>query len=357
MNQTPLPSKSVRPLLVSALWILVAISCTWVIYIGKPLLIPLVLAFLAVYLVATLSAFCQKIPFIGKHLPNWGAGLLAHLIIIALAIGMFSVIADNASVIVEKSPIYQHRLQSVYSSTVTRLGLDEVETLSELRKILRVGPMLGSVASGLTGLMGNAFLVVLFFFFIGAERKYLLVKMERFFDDEQKMESFSRIWSHIDRDIRTYLGVKTFMSLLVGLGGYLILRVVGVDFPAFWALLLFLLNYIPNIGSFIATALPTMLALVQFGSLQPALIVLAAVTALQVTVGNLLEPQLMGRSLNLSPLVVILSLTFWGGLWGIAGMLLCVPFTVISMICFSNFPASRRIAILLSKSGVIKGTD
>ncbi len=354
MNQTPPPSKSVRPLLVSALWILVAISCTWVVYIGKPLLIPLVLAFLAVYLVATLSAFCQKIPFIGKHLPNWGAGLLAHLIIIALAIGMFSVIADNASVIVEKSPIYQSRFQAVFSKLVAQLGMNELETTSQLREMMQVGPIIGSVASGLTGLMGNGLLVILFFIFMAAERKFLPEKLERFFGSSEKRESFSKIWTQIDRDIRTYLGVKTFMSLLVSTGGYLVLRLVGVDFPEFWGLLLFLLNFIPNIGSFIATALPVLLALVQFDSLRPAIIVLLAVTALQIAIGNLLEPQLMGRSLNLSPLVVICSLTFWGALWGIPGMLLCVPFTVIAMIVFASFPSTRPIAILLSKTGKIR---
>ena len=356
MNQSS-PSKSVRPVLVFVLWLLLAIACTWVVYIGRPILVPLVLAFLGAYLVATLSAYCRKIPLIGGRLPEWGAKLLAHIIIVALAVGMFKVIADNASVIAEKSPLYQQRLQSVFSKTVAQFGMDELETAGELKDMMQVGPMLGSVASGLTGMLGNGFMVVLFFVFISAERKFLPGKLERFFDDSAKMESFRKIWSHIDRDVRTYLGVKTLMSLMVATGGYVVLRLVGVDFPEFWSLLLFLLNFIPNIGSFIATALPVVLALVQFESLRPAIVVLVAVTALQVLIGNLLEPQLMGKSLNLSPLVVIVSLSFWGALWGISGMLLCVPFTVIAMIVFASFPATRPVAVLLSKSGEIRKID
>ena len=103
--------------------------------------------------------------------------------------------------------------------------------------------------------------------------------------------------------------------------------------------------------------MPVVLALVQFDSLRPALIVLVAVTALQVAIGNLLEPQLMGKTLNLSPLVVICSLSFWGAMWGIPGMLLCVPFTVIAMIIFASFPSTRSIAVLLSKSGEIRSID
>lgn len=353
-NNTP---RSVRPLLTAALWISVIISSVCVIYIGRSILVPLVLAMLGVFLVEALSGFCQGIPVIGAKLPKWASKLLAHIIIITLAMGIFWVVADNAGEIGERSPVYQERLQSLYSSVVAEFGMDELDVFSQFKDSLKIGPIIGSIAGGLTGLMGNGFLVILFFFFMTLERQFLNAKLVRFFDTEDQVKTFNRIWTQIDRDIRTYLGVKTFVSLLIGVGSYVILRLVDIDFPAFWALLIFIFNYIPNIGSVIATALPTMLALVQFEGARPALIVLVGITALQLLIGNVLEPQLTGNSLNLSPLTVILSLTFWAALWGIPGMLLCVPFTVISMIIFAQFPSTRRVAVLLSRNGEIKSSD
>jgi predicted PurR-regulated permease PerM len=115
----------------------------------------------------------------------------------------------------------------------------------------------------------------------------------------------------------------------------------------------FILNFIPNIGSFLATIFPALLALVQFDTLTPFLIIVSGITAIQITVGNFIEPNLMGRSLNISPLIVILSLVIWGTIWGIPGMFLCVPITVIVMIILNRFEGSRWIALALSKTGQI----
>jgi predicted PurR-regulated permease PerM len=348
---------SLRPILVFALWILVIIACFWLFSVGRSILVPLVLSFLGVYLVETVTVFCRKVPVIGPRIPEWLARILAHVIIILLAIKVIIVIADNAAVIVEKAPEYQERLMNVYQSTLDTFGVADLEFLDSFQENLKLGTVLGAIGSGLTGLLGNTLIILLFFFFLSAERQFIGIKLDKFFGDENKRESFTRIWAHIDRDIRIYLGVKTFVSMLVGVGGYVVLLLVGVDFAEFWGLILFLFNFIPNIGSFIATALPTILALVQFDSLRPALTVVIAITILQVVIGNLLEPQLMGRSLNLSPFVVIFSLVFWGALWGIVGMLLCVPFTVIIMIILANFESTRRFAVLLSKDGEIRGHD
>jgi len=135
---------------------------------------------------------------------------------------------------------------------------------------------------------------------------------------------------------------------------YIFMKVVGVDFAEFWAVLIFLLNFIPTIGSIVATIFPSLITLVQFESYTPFFVVLGGVTAIQVCVGNILEPRLMGNSLNLSPLVILLNLSLWGLIWGIPGMFLCVPFLVISAIVFSHVPQTRSIAILLSRDGQIK---
>jgi len=133
--------------------------------------------------------------------------------------------------------------------------------------------------------------------------------------------------------------------------------VVGVDFAAFWALLIFLLNFIPTIGSIIATIFPALITLVQFDTLTPFFLVAGGLTGIQILIGNILEPKFTGSTLNLSPTIILLNLSLWGLIWGIPGMFLCVPFLVISMIVFSNLPQTRTIAVLLSSDGQIKGLD
>ena len=115
-----------------------------------------------------------------------------------------------------------------------------------------------------------------------------------------------------------------------------------------------MLNFIPTIGSIIATLFPAMLALIQFDTFGPFFIVLAAVGSIQVVVGNVLEPKLMGNTLNVSPFVVMMSLTLWGSVWGIAGAFLSVPITVILLIIFAHFEKTRYIAVLLSGDGSLK---
>ena len=129
---------------------------------------------------------------------------------------------------------------------------------------------------------------------------------------------------------------------------------MGVDYAVFWSFLIFLLNFIPTIGSLIATTFPAILAFIQFGDFKPVLTVIILIGIVQFLIGNILEPRIMGRSLNLSALVVLLSLALWGTLWGVVGMFLCVPITVTLMIIFSNFEKTLPFAIMLSANGNVK---
>jgi len=139
--------------------------------------------------------------------------------------------------------------------------------------------------------------------------------------------------------------------VVTGLVGYVVLALVGVDFASFWGFTIFLLNYIPIIGSVVATLFPALLTLIQFDTFTPFLIVGIGLTSAQFIVGNVIEPKLMGSSLNLSPLVVLLSLALWGSLWGIPGMFLCIPIMVILLIVLSHFDATRPLAVMLSERG------
>ncbi len=155
----------------------------------------------------------------------------------------------------------------------------------------------------------------------------------------------------IDHSIGNYIALKTVTSLLTGFMSYFALLFIGIDAPFFWAFLIFILNFIPTIGSLIATVFPAIFAILQFGEFTQGFLVLAVVGVIQLVVGNFIEPKLMGNTLNISPLVVFLTLAVWGVMWGITGMLLSVPITVILIIIMSEFPETRPIAILLSQRG------
>jgi AI-2 transport protein TqsA len=157
----------------------------------------------------------------------------------------------------------------------------------------------------------------------------------------------------VSESVRRYIWIKTVVSTLTGVASYAVLRWLGIDFAATWALLIFLLNYIPNIGSIIAVLFPALVALVQFDTLGPFVILVLSLTAVQLAIGSVLEPMLMGHTLNMSPFAIILSLAFWGTIWGIVGMFLSVPIMVLVMIVCAHIPSWRWVAILLSKDGRI----
>jgi predicted PurR-regulated permease PerM len=162
----------------------------------------------------------------------------------------------------------------------------------------------------------------------------------------------TKLIEKINIDIKTYINIKTLTSLITALLSFIVMKIAGVHFAEFWALLIFLLNFIPTIGSIMAVIPPSLLSLIQFdNSYTTAILVIIFLISIQFLIGNIIEPKFLGESLNLSPLVIILSLGLWGNIWGIVGMFLCVPLTVIASIILAKFPKTRPIAVFLSSDG------
>ena len=147
--------------------------------------------------------------------------------------------------------------------------------------------------------------------------------------------------------------IKTFASFLTAFLAYWVLFFIGVNFPLLWAFIIFIFNFIPYVGSFMATLLPSVFAALQFNSFSYFFWVFLSVQAVQTLVANFIEPRIVGKSLNLSPLVVLIALTVWGTIWGVLGMIIAVPVTSILVIIMAQFPNTRKVAVLLSESGDI----
>ena len=143
-----------------------------------------------------------------------------------------------------------------------------------------------------------------------------------------------------------------FTSLLTGILAFIIMKSVNLDFATFWAILIFLLNFIPTIGSIVSSAFPILFAVLQFNcDILPISIVTIGIIAIQLLIGNIIDPKIMGKRLNLSPLVLILSLVIWGSIWGVVGMFLCVPIMIILTIILLQFPSTKKFAMLLTEDG------
>lgn len=350
-------SQSIRApshLLSVALWAALVFGSLILLSQGKAFFIPLVIALIVVYLVHALSRGIQRIPVVGKFLPGPLAVVLSFVTIFFLGYGLFSLIADNARSVAAEAPRYQAILIELQQRTFDELKIEEPDSVTDMFRSIDLRSVFTTVATGLAALLGNITLVFLYSLFLLLEVRFLPTKLQALFPDQNRLSMVEDILSRIDKDVQTYLGVKTVVSLVTGLLSYIVMRLVGLDFAEFWALLIFIFNYIPTLGSIISTIFPTVLAIVQFQALGPVLIVGLGITAIQQLMGSILEPNIMGESLNLSPLVVVISLILWGHLWGIVGMFLCVPITVILVIILSNFEKTRWVSILLSKSGSLR---
>ena len=210
-----------------------------------------------------------------------------------------------------------------------------------------LGSMVGQVGVTFFAFLGNGFWVLLFMVFMLAERESMTNRLVRGLGNEKAVSVLAAL-ARVNQAVQRYLGLKIFLSILTGLLVGVILKCFGVPFAFLWGVLTFLLNFIPNIGSVIATLPPVAVALFQTGSVLGAFFVAMALMAVQMVVGNFVEPRLMGKGLNLSPLVVLLSLLFWGWMWGIVGMLIAVPLTAAIKIACEQLDSTRPAAVLMS---------
>ncbi|MBA2653083.1 MAG: AI-2E family transporter [Tatlockia sp.] len=326
----------------------------YLLIVGRSLLIPLVIAIFLWHLLNTIKGGVKQLPYIGIKLPDWLAMLLALVVVAIFFQILISIISNNVNDVIASAPRYQENLTNIFNNIDHRFHIKSMLSFDSFVKQLSVKNILISIYSVFTTITGSTILIALYLVFLFVEQHFLTQKLDALFPQKKSRQLVNNIRTHIVRDTQTYLGVKSLLSLLTATASWIIMICVGLDFAEFWALLIFFLDFIPNIGAMIATAFPALLALVQFESWGPFIIVTGGIVAVQFVVGNFLEPRLLGKSLNLSGLVILFALALWGAVWGVLGMFLAIPITVMMMIIFAHFEATRPIAILLSQDGKIK---
>ena len=336
----------------------------YLMWIGQNLLIPFVIATFLSFLIVTLKTTLKtRTGPVGRHLPDWFLYILTFLIIAIGLMLLADIIRDNTEALIASAPAYRDNLAAISGHFVTWMqqfsfvstefsGTVDTIRLSALERLPSVLTGLGNMVRAFAT---NLITILLYTIFMLFERGNLIKKLKLLSREKHEQEATEQILGDIGNLVRSYISIKTVINLCVATISFFIMTFLGVDFAGFWALLLFSLAFVPIIGSPIAIGLASLLALVQpdQGGIKLALLTLGGLYVVEQSFSSGIEPRLMGKSLNLSPLVILLSLGLWGTLWGFAGMLLCVPITVAIMIILSQFHTTRPVAILLSDNGDI----
>ncbi len=320
----------------------------FILQFAQSIIITILIAALLAYIMDPLVALLKRI-----GVPLWLAVFITAVLFLSIFTGVGIIIYQSTLDFARAFPKYQQRFMKMLRDTLTRIQFitDSIGTanlLDELKSI-PVGSIILSAVGSIAGFITDFFVVFLFSILILFGKYSLIRKLLRSFPRERG-KRIAMILKHIDGGLGNYLGVKTFMSLIVGTVSGLCLFLFRVEFAILFGFLTFILNYIPYVGSIIAVIIPSLIALVQFGAFTKPLWIAFVLIIIQNAIGSLLEPKVMGERLNLSILVVFLSLLFWGWLWGAPGVLLAVPMTTSIKIVMENIPSYKSISLLLEKA-------
>jgi predicted PurR-regulated permease PerM len=342
--------------------------------------IPFVIAYFLFFIFSPLNNFLSR-----KRLPE-AAIILIDILITGFVIwGIFKLIIDSFIHFTEGLPIYLNKLDRIIGESAASFGISDPNFTNFSIKNFLSSIDLTKIAGGLFestfSFLGSVFFVLFFFVFIVPGHKIIYEAIKRRYlksnktdvrseslnypsldegkiylskksneENNIKEEKLASAFNLITEQIQKYIIAKIGLNLACGVAVTILLSLLGVDFPIVWGLFTFLFNFIPTIGSAASLVLPTIMALVQFESVSFMILVAVTMGALQTLFFNLFEPAIIGRKLNLNPLLILISLLIWGYIWGIVGMLLSVPLTAIIKIILNNSdsPNMKFISDLMS---------
>lgn len=313
---------------------------------GSSLLIPIAIALLLTTLIAGSTDRFRRL-----GLPTSLAMFSSVTLVILCLVGVFYILSQQIDALAQAWPHYVARFQILTTQATEWFGpaisAKVGAVFNNLDPTNRIPRLLGSAGT----LFSNSVLVTLYVGFMLAERGTITSKLQRVFDTPEKTEEAAMTLNRIVQSIRDYIWIQSVMSVFTAGVSYAVLKMLGVDFAETWALLIFLLNFIPSIGSVLGVLFPAVLALVQFDTTWQFMVIAGLLSTAQFVIGNVIQPAIMGKTLNLSAFVVMVSLAFWATIWGTVGAFLSVPLTAAIVIACSNLPAWNWLAVLLSEDG------
>ena len=331
------------------------VFCLW---IGRDIFIPLLFATFLWYLLNAIAAYYRKIMpcykmsdgtcKIPSRLYNFISGVLSLSTVCGIIYLFATQIKPMLIELYNSTPVLQQKL-FVFSNYITeKIGIDiDINLIPNLPQIA------GYIGSSLAGIAASTGMVIIYVAFMFIEQSSFNKKLDAMPISKLKSKKLHFILSSIDENMKKYLFTKTFISAATGLCAYILLRIIGLEYASVWAFIIFVLNYIPTIGSILACALPIAFALISGDTWHLALFTAIALISLEIVFGNIIDPKLTGKTLNISTLAILINLVFWGMIWGPAGMFFSVPILVAIYITTAQFTSTRWIATLLSTDGKI----
>lgn len=314
---------------------------------------PIAIPFLIATFLTILAA--RPVQWLAAHrVPTGVAVLLVVVVLLLIMSAVGAIVGTSVNEFTEAIPRYQQRIEATTASLSEWVDSLPFEVPHiEFMDVINPGQimdLMGRSLKGVVAALSNTLLVVLIMVFMLLEAAGFPAKLEAILGGTTK--GALRL-AQVTNQVQQYLAIKTAVSVATGLCAGGLVALFGLDFAVVWGVIAFLLNYIPTIGSVIASFPAVLLALVQLG-IGPALGIALGYLVINMLFGNLLEPALMGRRLGLSTLVVFLSLVFWGWLWGPVGMLLSVPLTMVAKIFFENSDDLGWVAVLLDSGRAVE---
>jgi AI-2 transport protein TqsA len=314
---------------------------------GAAILTPLVLALFLLVMVDGFARLLTRMPF----LPDWAA-LPVALVLTALGFGLtVYVVVNNAASFVGELVNDLPRLNAVIAQIGGAFGVQVPPTVQQIINQINPQKYLGDVARSLQAFGGGAATVLIYLGFLIASRQGFEKKVGSLFPDAKEREHAIAVFVRVRNGVERYLWIQTVTGLVIAVAAGVLMALIGLPNAVFWAFLIFVACYVPVIGGAVGTVLPPLFALVQFPSFWPALLLFIGLEIIMFVVGNVIQPRMQRDSLNIDPVVVLLSLALWGAIWGIPGMFLSTPLTVTGIIILAQFEGSRWIAVLLSGDG------
>ena len=308
----------------------------------------------ALFIFAFVNPIMEKLSKL--KIPSGLSIVFIMVFVIAIFLILGYLIGILVNLLIAKLPYYAERVKAV-DTLLSQYIIDYVDDIPKDFSI--IGSLnvdwysflmgwLTSISSRVLSLLSDVMIILITLMFLLFERSTFMPKIS-FALDKEKGQKLSSLLEKINKQISKYLALKTIISLLTGICFYLTALVTGLDFALLWGFLAFVLNYIPTIGSIIATGLTIFMAVIQFTPNWIMIVYVAVLTiSIEMVLGNIIDPRIQGVQLNISPLMILISLSFWGYIWGIAGMFLAVPvMSIIQIICLM-VPSLKPVAIILS---------
>lgn len=324
----------------------------YILYIWASLIIPFIVALLFSFALIWLSNFFKKF-----KIPGFIAFIFSLATYSAVFYFIWRLIGSNIDELIKLLPSYQEQVLKIVWDTLRWLNIPEPTSITEILNQINLQYFFTRMVWWFTSIFSSTWIILFYVLFILLEHRYFRDKIYLMIWNSTQKFHILAILEKIKKDVKSYFVIKTFVSLFTATFSYLIMMAFGLDFAVFWAILIFILNFIPSIWSIIAVMFPSLLSLVQpeFTFYDSAFMI-SWLIWVQILMWNIIEPKFMWNKLNLSPLVIILSLWFWWSLWGVVWMLLSVPIMVIINIILSKIPITRPIAILLSEKWELQVT-